>query len=280
MRKRGRLIPVSGLAVSAAGLCLLATAALPPVARAGGNNSGATATPIQHLVVIFQENVSFDHYFATYPTALNSPGEPRFKASPDTPSVNGLGTLVDGQPDGVLLTRNPNHLNPANGSSAINPFRLTRSQASTCDQDHNYGAEQAAFDQGLKDAFPTYTGSGNCNGYDYGTGVGLVMGYFDGNTVTALWNYAQQYAMSDNSYGTTFGPSTPGAVNLVAGNTIRPRPRPRRARWFPIMRDPERLLATSIRWVTSARPAPRSRWAVRTSATCSTPRAYQAWWGM
>src|SRR3954449_11337568 len=48
---------------------------------------------------------------------------------------------------------------------------------------------------------------------------GLVMGYFDGNTVTALWNYAQRYAMSDNSYGTTFGPSTPGAINLASGDT-------------------------------------------------------------
>ena len=46
--------------------------------------------------------------------------------------------------------------------------------------------------------------------YAWGKDKGLVMGYFDGNTVTALWNYAQQYAMSDNSYGTTFGPSTPG----------------------------------------------------------------------
>src|SRR5580658_9126172 len=26
-----------------------------------------TATPIRHLVVIFNENVSFDHYFGTYP---------------------------------------------------------------------------------------------------------------------------------------------------------------------------------------------------------------------
>ena len=41
--------------------------------------------------------------------------------------------------------------------------------------------------------------------------TGLVMGYYDGNTVTALWNYAQHFAMSDNSYGTNFGPSTPGA---------------------------------------------------------------------
>ena len=45
------------------------------------------------------------------------------------------------------------------------------------------------------------------------------MGYYDGNTVTALWNYAQHFAMSDNSFGTTFGPSTPGALNLISGQT-------------------------------------------------------------
>ena len=45
------------------------------------------------------------------------------------------------------------------------------------------------------------------------------MGYYDGNTVTAFWNYAQYFGMSDNSFGTTFGPSTPGALNLIAGNT-------------------------------------------------------------
>jgi phospholipase C len=37
--------------------------------------------------------------------------------------------------------------------------------------------------------------------------------------VTAFWNYAQHFAMSDNSYNTTFGPSTPGLLNLVAGQT-------------------------------------------------------------
>jgi phospholipase C len=45
------------------------------------------------------------------------------------------------------------------------------------------------------------------------------MDYYDGNTVTAMWNYAQHFAMSDNSFGTTFGPSAPGALNLVAGQT-------------------------------------------------------------
>jgi len=46
-----------------------------------------------------------------------------------------------------------------------------------------------------------------------------VMAYYDGNTVTAFWNYAQNFAMSDNSFGTMFGPSTVGAINLVSGQT-------------------------------------------------------------
>jgi phospholipase C len=54
---------------------------------------------------------------------------------------------------------------------------------------------------------------------DYGKGTGIVMGYYDGNTVTAWWNYAQHYALSDNFSGTMFGPSSVGAINLVAGTT-------------------------------------------------------------
>ena len=41
-----------------------------------------TATPIKHLVILYSENVSFDHYFATYPQAANPPDEPVFTALP------------------------------------------------------------------------------------------------------------------------------------------------------------------------------------------------------
>jgi phospholipase C len=171
----------------------------------------STATPIKHLVVIYQENVSFDHYFGTYPNALNLPGEPKFKAAPGTPSVNGF--------TDALLFNNPNFLNTdLNEAAASNPFRLDRSEAATNDQDHNYGPEQQAFHGGLMDGFPKYTGVPGPPPTGQTTG-GLVMGYFDGNTVTALWNYAQYFAMNDNSYGTTFGPSTVGAINLVSGQT-------------------------------------------------------------
>jgi phospholipase C len=174
----------------------------------------ASTTPIKHLVVIFQENVSFDHYFGTYPHATNPQGEPAFTALPNTPDVNGLTS--------GLLTNNPN-LNPANGAGASNPFRLDRTQASTSDQGHNYTPEQMAVHGGLMDLFPLSVGTAgpppSAGGPPAITTKGLTMGYYDGNTVTAFWNYAQHYAMSDNSYGTTFGPSTPGAINLVSGQT-------------------------------------------------------------
>ena len=96
-----------------------------------------TATPIKHLVVIFNENRSFDHYFATYPNAGNPPGEIPFKARPHTPAVNNLANAN-------LLTNNPNDTNPANGTGAANPFRLDRTQANTKSQNHSYTPEQQA----------------------------------------------------------------------------------------------------------------------------------------
>ena len=176
-------------------------------------DTSTTTTPIKHLVIVFGENISFDHYFGTYPKALNPPGQPRFTALPNTPAVNGL--------TGALLTSNPN-LNPANGTGASNPFRLNRNQAMTADQNHGDTAEQESFDNGLLDLFPAKTGNGGNTPVLYPAVVntkGMVMGYFDGNTVTAYWNYAQHFAMNDNSYNTQFGPSSPGAINVISGQT-------------------------------------------------------------
>jgi phospholipase C len=160
-------------------------------------------TPIQHVVVIFQENVSFDHYFGTYPVAQNkTPGEPTFTAAANTGPVNGL--------NGPLLTANPN---------SFAPFRIGRSNAVTCDQNHNYLNEQEAANSGLMNKFPEFTGSSSASCDFNSLGKNVVMGYYDGNTVTSFWNYAQNFAMSDNFYNTQFGPSTPGAINLVSGNT-------------------------------------------------------------
>jgi phospholipase C len=209
--ERSRLTKAMAVATAFA-LCFVTGGPIFADGQNGNKGHESTKTPIRHLVVIFQENISFDHYFGTYPNAQNNSGEPPFHAFPGTPQVNGLTP--------ALLTNNPN-LNPANGPGASNPLRLGPAGASTSDQDHDYTPEQLAFDNGLMDLFPLNTGTA---GPPPGTPAialtnGLVMAYYDGNTVTALWNYAQHFAMSDNSYGTNFGPSTDGAVNLVSGQT-------------------------------------------------------------
>jgi phospholipase C len=202
---------VTALAVGSLAMGLAACGGSSDAPASSAEDALATATPIKHVVVLYNENVSFDHYFATYPNAANPAGEPAFTAAAGTPTVNGL--------SGALLTANPNFTNTANGADAANPFRLDRAQASTADQNHAYTAEEQGYDNGAADLFPLYTGRGSSGGAGaFGT-KGQVMGYFDGNTVTALWNYAQHYAMSDNAYTDTYGPSTPGALEVVSGQT-------------------------------------------------------------
>lgn len=172
----------------------------------------ATRTPIKHVVVLFQENRSFDHYFGTYPNAQNLYGENPFKARPNTPAVNGL--------TDDLLFRNPNVYQGA----VINPIRLGPGDAVECSQTHAYTSEQQSADLGKMDMFVEYDGAKNNQGIpadddNPNCDPRMVMGYFDGNTVTALWNYAQRFAMSDNSFASNWGSSTVGAINLVSGQT-------------------------------------------------------------
>jgi phospholipase C len=103
-------------------------------------------TPIRHVVVIYDGNISFDPYFGTYPRAANGPREVPFHAAPGTPTVNGL--------SGVLLSRDPN---------STNPFRLDRAAAVTCDA---YSAEQKAYHGGLVNRFvqATTTRRGSARG--------------------------------------------------------------------------------------------------------------------
>lgn len=109
-------------------------AASSAASSAATSATSPTSTAIKNLVIIFQENVSFDHYFVTYPNATNPPREPKFTTDSHTPSVNELTP--------ALLNNNPN------GNYSMNPFRLDRSQAITCDMNHEYTAEQQAYHGG------------------------------------------------------------------------------------------------------------------------------------
>ena len=130
-RKTRRYAAIAAATVMSAGLAVGATvtganAAPSTVSQTQTSSASSwtytpgTATPIKHLVVIFHENISFDHYFGTYPYAANTDGNP-FHAKRGTPRVNGLYTkITPSGPIGPLLTANPNEYNPT---------RLTPSQA-------------------------------------------------------------------------------------------------------------------------------------------------------
>ena len=208
----GRGLTLATFVVANAAVGMSVSAAAPVPGKWIPADVVSTATPIKHLVVIYDENVSFDHYFATYPNAANPPGEPVFTAAAGTPTVDNLA-------EANLLTNNPNFTNAANGNDAAEPFRLDRTQAATADQNHAYTAEQQAYDGGKADLFPKFTGRSSPGGVGaFGT-KGQVMGYYDGNTVGALWRYAQAFAMSDKAFADTYGPSTPGALEVVSGQT-------------------------------------------------------------
>ena len=230
---RMRIVPsLLAAAAVAGGSVLVAQAA--QAGNTGGQQPSAKvadhfrhnpATPIRHLVIIFQENVSFDHYFATYPNAANTDGQ-AFHASPWTPAVDGLPPATSFRlPPALrhstnLLTSNPNLSLPQRLDSDATGLAGDAGGQLLCDQDHDYSDEQKAFDGGAMDLFVQSVGTATGTS-PFGTPCNpdTVMDYYDGNTVTAMWNYAQHYAMSDNYFATTYGPSAPGAINLVSGDT-------------------------------------------------------------
>lgn len=219
--RRGRFRRVHCASAVALTLCCSASFAdenhgAPPFGDAAARI--ATKTPIKHLVVIFQENRTFDHYFGTYPEAANIPGEegwvgipaPAFHARPHTPKANNYLTNPD------VFFHNPNI--SLTGAQA-NPQRWRPADGAIC----NPVAEPAGLafaglsgqlgvDGGRMDKFAPSAVTEGCP-LD-GTGA---MNYFDGNSVTALWNYAQYYAMSDAFFSTIGSESSTGHFNLVSG---------------------------------------------------------------
>lgn len=169
-----------------------------------------TKTPIKYVVVVFLENGSFDHFFGTYPIAENLPSEPQFIAKSDTLP-----------PENLLFPKNLIENNP----NKFKPFRMSRSDAmcNLCNPDHFYTGMQIDAQPAHKDDGTIITENANFaepnsekRACEFGR---TVMGYYDGNSVTSLWNYAQRFSMSDNFFQTTYGPSTPGCINLISGQT-------------------------------------------------------------
>src|SRR5579883_614606 len=128
----------------------------------------STQTPIQHLIIIMQENHSFDNYFGTYPTANNTLHDSLvFQLQP----VNGI-------PNGVCLPHGNSCISPyyANTSNTVSPYEGQL----VYEEDVNKGS---------MDGFAMYSGPQS-------------MAYFDYHQIAAYWDYAEEYSVADNYFAT------------------------------------------------------------------------------
>ena len=188
-------------------------------------NSGETKTPIKHVILLLLENVSFDNMFGTYPLAQNLPGETPFFPLPDTSIPDNLLT-IDPLTGGNYLTTNRNIGQFDTGF--VNPIRLAPNQVLTNFESNKYTRLQLDVHNGLVDHYVvdqttpspmTIFADPLLPPFDatYGNGANIVMAYWDGNTFTGLWNYAQRYAMNDHCFQTGYGESIVGSLNWASG---------------------------------------------------------------
>jgi phospholipase C len=151
---------------------------------------------IHHVFVIYQENRSFDSYFGSFP------------------GVDNLATS-EARAHGFRQY-------DAIGKTWITPFLLNA--ADTRDADHSRAALIAKTDGGRMDhfVFDEETRGANSPRFDPQTArqrAILTMSHEDCNTIPFLWMYAHRFTIYDHIFQAMYGPSTPGNIDLIAGQT-------------------------------------------------------------
>ena len=141
--------------------------------------------PIDNVVVVMQEDRTFDHYFGTYPGA-------------------------NGWPDGASMPMDP--LDPSAGS--VEPFKL--SETRTISLPHSAAAMLDAYNDGAMDGFVSSARA-------YGGGDGsLVMGYYNADAIPFYWYLADEYVLADSWFSSVMGPSFPNHLFLFGASASSP----------------------------------------------------------
>jgi phospholipase C len=143
-----------------------------------------TNTPIKHLVVLMQENHSFDNYFGTYPGANGF--------SPDT-----------------CMPVDP--FDPSN-TECVKPFHIGSGKVDMFDPDHSQETSELQYDDGKLDGFVYALNLRNQDGR-------LAMAYYDEQDLPYYWNIADQYVLFDNFFSSVQGGSFENHMYWVAATT-------------------------------------------------------------
>jgi phospholipase C len=161
---------------------------------------GASAQYIKHVVVVIQENRSFDDFFATFPGVNGATGG--CMKSPSQPMVHHGSS--HGCPSGDEWV-------PLAKTNLVEP----------CDFGHSYHTVPVDYDHGKMDGFGLEGGSNKCPG-KVGT---KVYQYVDPEQIKPYWTIASSYVLADAMFQTQGSGSFTAHQDLIAGGTIIDQPK-------------------------------------------------------
>jgi phospholipase C len=175
----------AGLLAPAILLAVLVTTA-PGDAQTGSDPE--PNTPIRHVILLMQENHTFDNYFGTYPGA-------------------------DGFPPGLCMPIDPN--DPGDG--CVEPFHIGEQPIQ--DLDHSRRTHRLMYNEGRMNGFIHALNQLNQNGE-------LAMGYYDDRDLPYYWNLADEYVLFDRFFSSAAAGSFMNHVYSVTGGPGAGRDRP------------------------------------------------------
>ena len=156
----------------------------PPANRPPSNAPGSLAN-INHVVVLMQENRSYDSYFSR----LHFEGQPQSSVESQAPNPNPLG----GPP--------------------IHPF-LTTMPCTTADLNHEWDATHQEIDGGRMDGFTA------ANQDPTDPSGSRTMGYFDQTTLPFYYGIANEFSTADRYFASVPGPTYPNRFYLLTGTSF------------------------------------------------------------
>ncbi|HLK11470.1 MAG TPA: alkaline phosphatase family protein [Candidatus Binatia bacterium] len=216
MRKRSGMRPRPVAAV----LAVVALAAARPV-LADGNLQN-----VNHIIIVMQENHSFDNYFGALPFASNTPyhnatgwGRHRACAATDNTCVDGLACKLK---RGVLVCRNGN---PSNTRGSVKAFHETR-YCTGPDLDHSWvGSHQEGNFRRPNNMLRSSPNNGfvrvnaeteqPAQATDHDT-----MGYYTDADLPFYYDLAKTFAISDRYFAAVIGQTFPNRAYFLAGTSF------------------------------------------------------------
>jgi phospholipase C len=183
---------------------VLASFALPPALRkaverapASLLSSSSKAPPIsdiKHVVVLMQENRSFDHYFGAMPGV---------RGFSDPTAING----VFKQPD------------PDNAAGYLYPFHAdthSTSAQALPSTSHDWLPQHDSWNNGAMNGFVTARLNASIDDYD-GKAAQFSMAYFKRDDIPFQWALADAFTVCDAYHCSVLGPTWPNRLYLMTG---------------------------------------------------------------